>query len=156
MNKKRNNILLLPTYLAMIKGSVGSKTCQRLFVVQQGKIKDILHRGELSCAFFVSLILRFFDLIKSAHATVAGLEKDLLKSGWYEISRPKIGSILVWQKNSTGHRHIGFYIGREWAVSNSTSQRVPRRHHFTFGKIGRKPKRAIEAIYWHDQLRKNL
>ncbi len=156
MSKKRDNILLLPTYLAMIKGSVGSKICQRLFIVQQGKVKDILYRGKLSCAFFVSLILKFFDLIKSAHATVAGLEEDLLKSGWYKINKPKVGSVLVWQKNSTGHRHIGFYIGGGWAVSNSTSKRVPRRHHFTFGREGKRPKRAIEAIYWHDKLKGNL
>ncbi len=156
MSKKRNNILLLPTYLAMIKGSIGSKTCQRLFVVQQGKRKDILHRGELSCAFFVSLILKFFDLIKSAHATVAGLEKDLLKSGWYKIDQTRVGSVLVWQKNSTGHRHVGFYIGRGWAVSNITSKRIPRRHHFTFGREGKRPKRPIEAIYWHDKLRDKI
>jgi len=119
----------------------------------KGNEIDILRNGIVSCAVFDSAILLNLELIKTPHSTIQGLERDLLKSGWYEISEPIPGAILVWEKqvfaDSTAHRHIGFYVGNNEAVSNDSSVGFPRKHHFTCDDT-----RKIEKIYWHEDLDK--
>jgi len=101
-----------------------------------------------------------YDMIVLSGGSSVG-ERDLLyrvveemeKLGWYKIKKPREGAVLIWEKQKYGNEqfgHIGFYIGRNKAISNSTSARTPRRHHWTFGG-----KRKVEAIYWHRKLRKS-
>ncbi len=144
-------ILAKETYLTMIKNSQGSKITANLWGRQNRRKIDITKNGKLSCAFFVSLILKFFDLIREPHATVSGLENDLVASGWTKIKRPKLGSVIVWEKKN-GHRHIGFYVGRSQAISNCSKRGYPCKHHFTFGRTKGRAKRKIKAIYWHNFL----
>ena len=105
-----------------------------------------MRNGELSCAFFVSGILKMFDLASGLHGTVDGTVKDLEKSGWQKIDKPEIGSVIVWEGKEYDdgeiHKHIGFYIGDDQAISNSTKQGFPVKHEWTFDG-----KRIIEAIY---------
>lgn len=143
--------LLSDTYLALIKNSVGAQFFQTLFARVHGRKKNILNGGELSCAFFVSAVLLLTKLIKEPHATVTGTEKDMRRCGWKQTQTLKRGSVIVWGKKH-GHKHIGFYLGGEKAVSNSTARKVPVLHHFTFGTRNEKPVRRIEAIYWHKNL----
>ena len=145
-------LLAKDTYLSMIKNSRQTKITS-IFWAKSGRRKiDITQNGRLSCAFFVSLILKFFDLIERPHLTVKGMEDELVASGWQIIKRPRLGSVIVWAEKD-GHRHIGFYIGKNQAISNCSKRGYPCQHHFTFGKLKGKPKRLIEVIYWHNFLK---
>jgi len=129
------------TYLSFIKNSANSKSFQSLFAQVDGLEKDITKKGKLSCAFFTSSVLKIFSQIKNLHATVSGIIKDLEKSGWKEIKIPQKGSILIWESKN-GHRHIGFYLGNNKAISNNSQKRTPQIHHYTFNN-----KRKIESIF---------
>ncbi len=136
------------TYLAAVKNSIGSKTFRNFWVVDGKKKFDAMRNGELSCAFFVSGILTMFGLIERIHGTVASTISDLEKSGWQKVRRPRIGSILVWEKQLFGieeHSHIGFYIGGSRAISNNVRKGFPARHNWQFDG-----KRKVIAIYWKE------
>ena len=154
-NKKHNVVpILKDSYLRIIRNSIGTRLFRNFYAIVDGKKKDILRGGDLSCAYFVSCVLRIFGLIKDIHTTVLGTISDIKKSGWKIVKVPKPGSVLVWEKQKFGqeeHRHIGFYIGNKKAISNSSVKqnvkRTPVEHSFTFGR-----KRSIQAIYWHKKL----
>ena len=154
MKKVSVKPILLDTYLAVIKGSVNSKAFKHLYAETLNKRVDILKNGKLSCSFFASSILSSFGLMESIHATVNGTEKDLRASGWKEIKHLRVGSVLIWEIKSKKdpHRHIGFYVGDDEAVSNSSNIKVPATHHWTFGWHKNKPRRKVEAIFWHKKL----
>jgi len=132
------------TYLAMIKNACGSLMWVNNYALVNGKKEDIVHNGLTSCAFFVSSILKLFDLIKEMHTTVLGTEKDLKESGWKEIkvsSKMPAGSVIIWEKalpvdkslRKWGkHYHIGFYLGQEQAVSLWAYHNFPVIHHWTY------------------------
>ena len=148
--KPKVKLLIYDTYLKAIKNSVGSNLFRNLYLVKNGKRIDALNNGQLSCAVFVSWVLRIFYLIREGHATVDGEMKDLKKSGLYKIKKPKIGAILVWEDiflNGSLNKHIGFYIGNKEAVSNSRSKKTPVKHHWTYGG-----KRKVEIILWNNKL----
>lgn len=151
--KKDNKIepLLFYTYISAIKNSVGSKTYRQIFAKVNGKKVDLTENGNLSCAYFVSSLLLIFKLINEVHATVSGTVRDLEKCGWAQIKKPKVGSILVWDKKDFGkgdlHSHIGFYIGKNEAVSNDSKKGVIEKHHFTY-----KNTRKIEKIFWNNKI----
>jgi len=134
------------SYLVMIKNSVGSRMFRNSYVIKDGRRKDILQNGELSCAFFATFILKGFNLIGAPHCTVQGAIKDLIKSGWQEIKiSEKIpsGAVLLWEKQK-GHFHLGFYLGNWEAVSNSRENKCPIVHHWTFNSS-----RKIIKAYSH-------
>lgn len=147
MDKDKVNIK--KSYLAMAKNSIDSKSFQNLYLKneQEGK-KEVLENGKLSCAFFVSFILHGFDLLKIPHATVSSLKEDMESSGWEKIKELKEGAILIWKKKKE-HKHTGFYIGNNQAISNNYKKQVPIKHHVTFGKKSEPSYRKIETIFWH-------
>ncbi len=156
MKKKlKVEIYFRDNYLTMIKNSVGSKMFRNTFAKVNSKKQDITKNGLVSCARFVSCILLLFDLIKKPHLTVNSTIKDMEEFGWYKIKRVKNGAILLWEgKEYPGgwyekHKHIGFYIGNNKAISHSTSIKLPSIHHWTYNG-----KRKVEAIYWHKKLDK--
>lgn len=161
MKKQKVIPILFDTYIAVIKNSAGSKMFRNSYAKINGKKTDILKNGMLSCAFFVSSILVLFKLIKEIHVTVNGTIRDLKKSGWKSASggkKPRIGSVLVWEKidfgNKNFHKHIGFYIGNNKAIStNSLKKGQPRIHHWTYGIRRNKPIRKVELIYWNKKLK---
>lgn len=125
---------------------------RNLYAINDGQEVDILENGKNSCAVFVSWILLALELIKMAHATVAGTVKDLVDSGWYEIKEPRPGAILVWEKlmadDGIEHGHLGFYIGNDEAISNDSRGRgFPWKHNFTYNNT-----RKVEKIFWHPEL----
>jgi uncharacterized protein YycO len=157
MKKEKVIPILFDTYIAIIKNSVGSKMFRNSYAKINGRKTDILQNGNLSCAFFASSILVLFKLIKEIHGTVDGTVKDLEQSGWQKIAKPRIGSVIVWEKvdfgNKNFHKHIGFYIGNNKTISaNSIKKGQPRVHHWTYGTKNNKPVRKIEAIFWHKKL----
>lgn len=144
---------LAKSFLSFLKRSAGVPLFQSFFVVNKnGKSQDVLQKGILSCAFFVSSILVVFRLISRVHMTVKSTEKDLKRHGWKRVKVPRPGAVLVWESkmfDDGPHAHIGFYLGNKKAVSHSTKERVPVIHHWTFGSKGKKPVRQITAIYLH-------
>jgi len=130
----------------MIKNSVGTDLFKNLFVLKDGESIDILDGGDLSCSFFVSGVLSYFNLVKAPHATVSGLVRDLEESGWTKTEKPKEGDIVVWEAQAqTGdelHKHVGFYISEREAISNSFIKKVPALHHITFEDT-----RKVEVLY---------
>lgn len=144
--------ILKDSYLAFIKNSVSSKSFQNFYAKVGGRKKDILETGNFSCSFFVSSVLLIFDLIEKRHMTVRGTIADLEDNGWFEIKKPKKGSVLIW-KQEKGHSHIGFFIGANQAISNSSRKQTPQVHHLTFGKNKKgQPNRPIIKILWHNKL----
>ena len=137
------------TYIATVKNSIGSKMFRNLYAKVNGQKTDIVQNGNLSCAFYVSSILVLFKLIKEVHATVNGTVRDMKKSGWTETKKPKIGCVLVWQEadftNGSLHKHIGFYMGNEKAISNNYKKGYPIKHDWKF--------RKIELMLWHPDLK---
>jgi len=144
--------LLFDSYLAAIKNSVGADTFRNFYAKVNGRKTDVTIGGVRSCAFFVSTILTIFDLIEEVHLTLGRTVEDMEESGWYKIKKPRVGAVLVWERKKMGGKwfgHIGFYMGRGKAISNSASEHVPKYHHWTFGG-GRK----VEVIWWHRKLKK--
>lgn len=152
----------LKSLLAIVENSVKGENhlFRNLYADEGGKEIDILENGQNSCAAFVSWILLTLEMIKNPHATVYGTEKDLLKSGWYEIKELKPGAIIIWENKQgvkgllddkdVAFAHIGFCISPIEAISNSSkSTGFPWRHHITYDGS-----RQIEKIYWHYELDK--
>lgn len=145
-------LYLKDTYLQMIKNAVGSKLFRNLYADVRGERQDILRDGDLSCAYFVAMVLHQFDLIQEPHATVAGLVRDLRQSGWVETDKVVPGSVVIWeeqaQKGGERHAHSGFALSPMSAVSHSDQERMPVEHHITFGQNpDGSPKRKIVAVY---------
>ena len=143
--------LYFKSYLQVIKNSVGANTYKNFYARVDEEVKDVLEDGNLSCAYFVCSILYNFKLIQDMHTTVAGTVRDLEESGFEKIDsdsigvdEPKEGAVIVWTEdpNDQGgiHKHLGFYIGDNQAISNSTSQKTPQIMDYKF--------RNIEAIYF--------
>ena len=143
----------------MITGSIGSKMFQKTFMLSHdGVIKDITRGGGFSCAKYVTSVLLLNGLIENIHATVESALRDMENSGWYLCSRGPFdafmpGTILLWEplpaSDGEYHKHIGFFMGSEKAVSNHLRSNVPREHHPTFGIKRGKPRRKIIAAYAH-------
>ena len=144
-------------FSSYIEGSVGSNAYRHIFVCDDnGEERDIVEDGQLSCAYFASSAMLVAGLIKSVHATVASTLKDMEVSGWVRVSEPRPGCVILWASDleaGAQHAHVGFYVGNDEAISNSTSERVPRRHHVTYGvNDDGTPKRPIVSYWWHSDL----
>jgi len=155
----KKNPMFFKNYMTMIQNSVGSEIFKNYFVRVENKEKDILENGRLSCAVVVSSVLILKDLIegppRGPHAIVKSLVKNMEDSGWYKIKKPRPGAVLVWEAKQIGPRvtdHIGFYLGKKWAVSNNYESGVPLSHHWTYGVKNGQPKRKIVAVFWHSKL----
>jgi hypothetical protein len=134
------------TLLKLIENSVGTKLFRNNYFFVNGKSKDILKNGELSCSFYVSSIICLLNLIKNIHTTVQGTIKDMEENGWYKIEKPRKGAVTLWDKNKRGHYHLGFYWDKNKAVSNVSSKKSPNFHPLNYQ--GRK----ILTFYYHKEL----
>lgn len=150
--QKPLKLLFFDTYLARIHNSLGSKTIKSAYALIDGKKKDILENGRIACSLYVSSLLVIHKLIPEIHATVDSTVAALKKSGWKKISKPRIGCIIVWEKVDFGkndlHKHIGFYIGNQEAISNNSKKNYPTKHNITFNN-----KRKIELLLWNTKLK---
>jgi hypothetical protein len=143
--------MILDSYIAVIRNSVGTNMFRNFYAIVEGKKADIMRDGGLSSALYVSSVLTIFKFINGVHGTIDSTILDLEKSGWKEIEETKVGSVIVWESapaNRHGihkdQRHIGFYVGNNEAISNNADERKPLKHHFLFGG-----KRKIERIFWN-------
>ncbi len=130
--------ILVDSYLRAADLSIDSTFYRNFYIERDGVKIDILEDGRLSCAKFVSSVLKGFRLIKSEHSTIDGTVKDLKESGWEEANPDELheGDVIIWNcvrdEEGGAHGHIGFYIGSRKAISNSTEKRVPKKHDATF------------------------
>jgi hypothetical protein len=149
-NSKKLKIRLRESFIAAITNSIGTKMFRNLFATVDGKRKDILNNGDLSCAVYVSSMLSIFGLIDRPHAKVDSTVKEMMERGWFEIKRPKVGCVLVWGEIDFGdsgkHKHIGFYVGGGEAISHDDKTRVPAPHLYRYKG------RSVEKMLWHDKL----
>ncbi len=156
MKKKKSSVFCLrETLLQMVFASVGSEMFQNSYFVAGGKRKDLCQNGKFSCAFYVSSILKIFDLIETLHTTIDGLEKDLFSSDWRVFTDTfcfQDGDIIIWEvdKKIGNHRHAGFYIGDFMCVSNSSDKGRIIRHGLEGPNLSRQ--RRIEKIYRHPKM----
>ena len=148
--------ILYDSYIAFIKNSVGSRLFRNFYARVDNKKRDVLKNGELSCAIFVSSILVMFNLLQRIHGTVTGTVKDLKESGWTQIKKPRLGSVIIWEPKEFDkgdiHKHIGFYIGSKKAISNDSRLGYPIIHNWTFGSKNGKSGRKIETMFWNKKL----
>ncbi|MBN2094004.1 MAG: hypothetical protein JW740_01360 [Candidatus Zambryskibacteria bacterium] len=137
--------------VAYAKNSIGSNIFRNVYFDVDGQKVDLTEDGNLSCAVFVSSILYLLKLIKDTHITVASTLKDMQNSGWFEIQEPKLGCILVWEEKDFGdgrkHKHLGFYVGDDKAVSNNPESGYPTEHDWD-----EYDKRKVEMIFWNKKL----
>lgn len=147
--------LFFENYIALIRSSMESKIFQKFYCSVNGKKTEVLDNGRLSCATFVTFVLKLFSLVSDIQITVHRAMDDMLKSGWYEVKEPRVGAIIVWAEKpsekdaesniqASAHKHIGFYIGNHQAVSNSSLTKAPVVHAWDF--------RPIHSILWNDKL----
>ena len=152
------------TYLQAIKNSCGSSIFRNLYVEDDlGVVSDVLENGNLSCAMYVSSILAMFGKIDGRHGTVAGTILSLPKAGWKEVKLDNLqaGDILIWEKGTLpsssddpyrqGHSHIGFFIGEQLAVSNSSENGFPIIHSCDY-----RGTRKIVQAFRHDWPSQNI
>ena len=147
--KKSAKLLVRNNLLATIQNSIGAKIFRKRYYRIGRKKTEILRDGDLSCAVFVSSVLKLFSLIRDVHTSVTGTVKGMKQYGWREIKKPRPGSVIVWvpkyfKKNREMHKHIGFYTGNSNAVSNSSEKKSPQQHHWN--------NRGVEAILWHKKI----
>ena len=142
------------SYLFAIKNSLGSPMFQEFFLEgEDGELFDALKGGDIACGNVASWILHRFQYIKQPHLTVKGIEKDLLECGWTVVTEAQEGDVIIWAPSrdhdpEMAHTHIGFSIGGDQTISNSTKLRHPNQHHLTFGtREDGSPVREITAIY---------
>lgn len=143
-------ILKYKNFLCQINNSVGTTMFQNLWVSDDNNEIDVTRGGELSCAVYVTSVLKLFDLLPTQKATVENTIIEMKKNRWHEVELGdlKAGDVIVWNKrtdkNGEEHGHIGFYIGDKKAVSNSTKLKKIVRHGYDFG--GRRE--IVKVLRW--------
>lgn len=155
MANKTIKPLTLDTLLSVVENSVGVTMFQTIWAEVGGEKTDITEKGNLSCGFYVSGILAMFGLIDRLHSTVSGTVKCMEAAGWQKTDELKPGTVILWgvpENSDFTHKHLGFYIGGDEAVSNVWQKGAPGRHHITFGVEGSDTYRPIIAMYTHPDL----
>ena len=80
----------------------------------------------------------------------------MLENGWEKIDDLREGAVLHWEEAKRGddiNEHVGFYIGNDEAISNSSDAKTPIRHHITYGtNPDGTPVRKVIGIYWNKKL----
>ncbi len=129
---------------ALIKNSLGIKLFRNAYFKKNKKVEDICKNGKLSCAFYVSTLLKIVNLVENIHYTVKGTLKDMERSGWRESKILIAPCVVVWSKLNN-HYHLGFYVGDNKFVSNNSSKGIIKVHpNFK--------NRKIVKIYCHKNL----
>lgn len=154
------------SYIDAIKWSIGSQMYRNFWINKWWKDIDICQNGNLSCAYYVSNLLKQFNIIDSWSANTQATINKLINKWRYEISpetdsdKIPVGSILT-RKWGFGddwfHDHIWFYVWNEITISSDSYQEdrsgldfaepqyCPISHHYTY-----KWTREITKIYTYD------
>lgn len=155
------------SYIDAIKWSVWSQAYRHFWINKWWKDIDILQDGNLSCAYYVSNLLKQFNLIKAWSANTKSTISMLLEKWRYEIDNQTnandipIWSVIVrqwWYGNDGLHSHIWFFVWDENVISNDSYQQdrsgmdyeepqyCPIVHHYNYRWT-----RKIDKIYTYDR-----
>lgn len=102
--------------------------------------------GRLACAQFVSTALKDAGALSRVQLSVRVVVADLKSRGWREVSAPpfRSGDVVTWKTyDYTGDgvkdndTHVGIMGNDGQAISNSSSQKMPRRHSVYYAPICR-------------------
>lgn len=150
MKGEPGTLALFDSYMAVIENSPGSHLFRNVYFHIDGKRVDVLNNGDLSCAVFVTAILKLFDLSPEINTTVDGAVLTMLSSGWHAIDKARPGCVFVWESHpgddGKNHKHIGFCTGPATAISNNWQNRHPIVHEHAYRGL------AIEHMLWHPAL----
>lgn len=145
-------LALFRSYMAAVKNSAGSRFFRNLYYFEKnGRVPDVLQNGNLSCAYFVSMILRHFGLIGRWGVGVDEVVAEMKRNSWTATESPQPGAVIVWSKkcfkrSGQCHKHIGFFISKGRAISNSSGRKYPAIH-------GLRPDgRKVEGFFRHPLL----
>lgn len=145
---RKPKFLLLKNYLTVARASVGSPMFRKLYYEIGERETEVLRDGDLSCAVFVSTILKIFSLVPKIHTTVKWTVAGMKRAGWQPIKKPRPGAVIVYGpkkfKSGETHKHVGIYVGNGKAVSNSSKNRSPKIHKWNY--------RPVEEILWNNKL----
>lgn len=148
--RAKPSFLLKKNLLFIAKSAIGTKMFRKLYFSIGGKKIDVLRDGDLSCAFFVSSLLKILGLIGEIHTTVSETEKDMVRHGWRTIKKPEPTAVIIYapkiSRSGETHKHIGIYFGENKVISNRDFVRGP--------KIDKWNYRPVEKILWHKKLEK--
>lgn len=146
--RAKPRLLLKKNLLSIAKSAVGTKIFRKLYFSIDRKKIDVLRDGNLSCAFFVSSLLKILGLVGETHTTVKGLEEDMARHGWHKINKSKDGAVIIYGpkkfKSGETHKHVGVYLGKGFSISNSSKKRLPQIDKWNY--------RPVEKILWHKKL----
>jgi len=153
-------IMRKETFLKMVENSEGCKLFNSLMMKKGGEVFDILGDGDVSCATFTSNILYLNEFLSKRTTTVLGLEKILSEEVKSESSRfveitiadfiPEKGDVVFWESimgdDGAAHRHVGFVLNENEAVSTSGIYHSVIRHPL-YKKPGTDINRKIERVF---------
>lgn len=147
---------LRATFLDLVIGSVGTNMYRNVHVVRSEDVVNVTDDGDLSCAYYVSAVLRHFHLIQHGfYTTITHTLADMRRSGWEVCEKPAPGVVVVWvSKECTDgpHRHIGICLDETYCVSNSPIARTPQKHEILGLLDHAGGVRAVEMYYKHPRL----
>jgi hypothetical protein len=126
-------MVLFQSYMAKIRNSAGDRAYRNLYYsFDDGRVRDVLQNGNLSCAYFVSSVLQHFGLLKNFDINVESTVAAMKSAGWQKVAKPVPGNVIVWERRcfrrGDCHMHIGFFIGRGRVMSMSSRHRFPVYH----------------------------
>ena len=145
---------IFDSYMAFTKNSVGSKSWSQYYADIDGVKTEIVQDGNLACAYFVSSVLRIFNLIERVHMTVPRTVADMKESGWAEIDKARPGAVVVYDDahfSNGSFPHIGICTSGETAISNNYKAGTPIEHNIVITNEDGS-ERKIVGYYWHSQL----
>lgn len=150
-------LALFKTYMARIEWFLGSPAFKKTYLRDPdngNEVVEVTNDGAVSCAVFVSSVLKLFDLVTATHINVNRTVEDMLNSGWQIINKLTPGAVVVWETKmqvSGPHKHIGFCVDEKTAISiDGENTKVPFQHSIDYNGT-----RAIEKILWHPRLEEN-
>lgn len=96
--------------------------------------------GNLACAQVVSTALQQAGALSRVSLNCDTVVSDLRRAGWQRVNVPPYqdGDVVTWTTRRGPGRHIGIIVkeGNSFvAISNSSSQRTPRRHAINYAPI---------------------
>ncbi len=144
------------TLVYSAKNAAGSKIWAKSFILDsEGDVHDIYENGNLSCAYFISAILKVNDLWQDqCVANVNSLTAKLPDNGWILIPEARIGSIIIYGESkgrrSWATKHVGIIVGEDEVISNGSSHsHTIEAHPVNYMKLQDGTPRKIEGYWWH-------
>lgn len=131
LEEEGHPLALRESLLATLHDSVGTHMFRRLYRDKDGTAEDVIHNGDLACAYFVSTVLMMYGLISDGvHTTVRETLEDMHRCGWTRVTEPELLAVVVWGEkvgdDGNRHFHIGICTDGEYAVEHSAVTKSPR------------------------------